>query len=64
MGRFTALTYRNRPGVVRLSRRLYDALGLGDIFVGVAVSKARTCSPCLCLITRGVKVFFRVPILC
>lgn len=55
MGRFAALTYRIGPGIVRFSRRLYDALGLGHIFVGVAVSKARTCSPCVCLITRGVK---------
>jgi hypothetical protein len=55
MGRITALTYRNGPGIVRFSRRLYVTLGLGHIFVGVAVSKARTCSPCVCLITCGVK---------
>ena len=63
MSRFTALTYRNGPGIVRFSRRLYDTLGLGHIFVGVAVSEPRTCSPCVCLITRGVKVFIRAPIL-
>ena len=61
MGCFTVLTYRNGPGIVRFSRRLYDALGLGHIFVGVAVSKARMCSPSVCLITRGLKVFIRVP---
>jgi len=44
MSHLTALTYRNGPGIVCLSRRLHDALGLGHIFVGVAVSKARTCS--------------------
>jgi hypothetical protein len=58
-----SLTYRNGPGIVRFSGRLYDALGLDHIFVGVALSKARTCSPSVCLITRGLKVFIRVPML-
>jgi hypothetical protein len=67
MGHFIALTltYRNGPlGFVRFSRRLCDALGLGHVFMGMAVSKARTCSLCVYLITPGVKMFIRVPILC
>jgi hypothetical protein len=63
MGRVTALTYRNGPGLVGFSRRLYDALGLDHIFVGVALSEARTCLPSVCLITPQLRVLIRVPML-
>lgn len=46
------VNFQNGLGNVRFSRRLYDTLGLGHVFVGVAISKARTCSGRVCLIMR------------
>lgn len=46
--RYGALMFRNGVGNVRFSRRLYDALGLDHVFVGVAVSKTCTCPAFIC----------------
>jgi hypothetical protein len=55
----------NGAGNVRFSRRLYDALGLGHVLMGVAVSETRTCfRSVLLLLRRRVEAFVRAPTLC
>jgi hypothetical protein len=46
-GSQSALMFLKWSRDIRFSRRLYDTLGLGHVLVGVAISKARTCSSCV-----------------